>query len=199
MPAIPRSDAKENDGETSPQWVTEPSPSAATAAGKALNITAFEPSPAEEREIMQSNARRVETFTVKKWPGKLSKSSTTNPQRMAEIGWYCTGPKTAKCYACFKVLEGWVPEDNPKTEHEKHCTDCPLSTISITDTSVLTWRQMIKLDLAIEWRRKKLIAQREWDKVVMLHQQQSDELKGLLAKLQKDTPIHDVTGQESYL
>ena len=36
---------------------------------------------------------------------------------MAQAGFYSSGtdaaPDSARCYVCFKELEGWEPHDNP--------------------------------------------------------------------------------------
>ena len=48
---------------------------------------------------------------------------------MAEAGFYFSGSisevDTAKCFMCYKVLDGWESTDDPWLEHKKHSPNCP--------------------------------------------------------------------------
>jgi len=47
---------------------------------------------------------------------------------MAEAGFFHApsdrDPDIARCFVCFKELEGWEPEDNPWAEHKSHSPKC---------------------------------------------------------------------------
>uniref|UniRef100_G3MSN8 Baculoviral IAP repeat-containing protein 5 n=1 Tax=Amblyomma maculatum TaxID=34609 RepID=G3MSN8_AMBMU len=55
------------------------------------------------------------------WP--LTGDCTCTPERMAEAGFYhCpteNEPDLARCYVCFKELDGWDPSDDPSKEHSR--------------------------------------------------------------------------------
>lgn len=55
------------------------------------------------------------------WP--LTGNCKCTPERMAEAGFYhCpteNEPDLARCYVCFKELDGWEPDDDPFKEHSR--------------------------------------------------------------------------------
>lgn len=55
------------------------------------------------------------------WP--LTGNCECTPERMAEAGFYhCpteNEPDLARCYVCFKELDGWEPDDDPFKEHSR--------------------------------------------------------------------------------
>ncbi|PUU83758.1 hypothetical protein B9Z19DRAFT_1071591 [Tuber borchii] len=58
-----------------------------------------------------------------KWPHERP-----SPQKLADAGFYFN-PSDAHldnvtCYLCDKDLDGWEPDDDPVSEHFKHCPDC---------------------------------------------------------------------------
>ncbi|GAU96116.1 hypothetical protein RvY_07605 [Ramazzottius varieornatus] len=168
--------------ESSP-WVSEGD---GNAQSDNLNVTLFDPCPEPERFQVRSYAKRLETFTTMKWKASLCKSKTCNPEKMAEIGWFCTGTDSAKCYACFKDLEGWVAKDNPKKEHEDHCPNCPLVVLGIDPRAELTIRQQLQLNTKIEFYRLRLIRTREWEKVQEKEEAQKKVLVEMQNKLKKE-------------
>ncbi|TPP66808.1 Baculoviral IAP repeat-containing protein 5 [Fasciola gigantica] len=73
---------------------------------------------------LASYEKRLETF--KNWPyGGRNKCS---PEKLAQSGFFHpmkTGSDVAQCFVCFKELEGWEPDDDPRKEHEQHSPSCP--------------------------------------------------------------------------
>ncbi|KAH7962405.1 baculoviral IAP repeat-containing protein 5 [Rhipicephalus sanguineus] len=59
------------------------------------------------------------------WP--LTGDCMCTPARMAAAGFYhCpteNEPDLARCYVCFKELDGWEPNDDPAKEHSRSA-DC---------------------------------------------------------------------------
>jgi len=70
-----------------------------------------------------SQEERMRSF--KYWPFKKGPCC---PEKMAEAGFYSLGSKSepdlAKCYVCFKELDGWEKDDDPWSEHKKHAPQC---------------------------------------------------------------------------
>lgn len=68
---------------------------------------------------MNSFENRLASFH--QWP--LTGNCTCTPERMAEAGFYhCpteNEPDLARCYVCFKELDGWDPSDDPSKEHSR--------------------------------------------------------------------------------
>ena len=47
---------------------------------------------------------RLRSFTERGWHRSLlARKSKCTPEKMALAGWFCTGKRSAKCYACVKV------------------------------------------------------------------------------------------------
>ena len=46
---------------------------------------------------------RRESFTHANWRMFFKGIGLVAPENMASYGWYCTGKRCVKCYACFKV------------------------------------------------------------------------------------------------
>ncbi|KAK8789236.1 baculoviral IAP repeat containing deterin [Amblyomma americanum] len=68
---------------------------------------------------MHSVENRLASFD--QWP--LTGDCMCTPERMAEAGfYYCpteNEPDLARCYVCFKELDGWDPSDDPSKEHSR--------------------------------------------------------------------------------
>uniref|UniRef100_A0A915IDP6 Uncharacterized protein n=1 Tax=Romanomermis culicivorax TaxID=13658 RepID=A0A915IDP6_ROMCU len=56
--------------------------------------------------------------SFKKWP--FSDKFRCNPKTLAEAGFYFVSSGCAKCFVCFKELEGWESDDDPWSEHRRH-------------------------------------------------------------------------------
>ncbi|XP_018352892.1 PREDICTED: baculoviral IAP repeat-containing protein 5 [Trachymyrmex septentrionalis] len=65
--------------------------------------------------------------TYGSWP--FNESNKCNAERMAAAGFYVVGdsnePDLVECFICSKQLDGWEPDDDPWSEHEKHQSSCP--------------------------------------------------------------------------
>ncbi|OWA52079.1 hypothetical protein BV898_16542 [Hypsibius exemplaris] len=105
--------------------------------------------------------RRVATFKDQKWTKALTKCALTTPRAMAAVGWYCTGPDSVKCFACEKEMEEWDVTDDPVEVHASHCKDCPLNIHGGKSDEQMTWRERIRLDIAIEFHHKALLKRME--------------------------------------
>ncbi|XP_020618423.1 baculoviral IAP repeat-containing protein 5-like [Orbicella faveolata] len=75
---------------------------------------------------MNQFKNRLETF--KDWPFTEETGSSCTARKMAEAGFFHSSndrdPDIARCFVCFKELEGWEPEDNPLEEHRTHSPKC---------------------------------------------------------------------------
>uniref|UniRef100_A0A8D0EDF3 Survivin n=1 Tax=Salvator merianae TaxID=96440 RepID=A0A8D0EDF3_SALMN len=88
---------------------------------------------------------RLATFT--QWPFDSGCSCT--PDRMAEAGFiHCpseNAPDVAQCIICFKELEGWEPDDDPREEHQKHSPNCAFLALQ-KDISELSLQEFMRLN-----------------------------------------------------
>uniref|UniRef100_A0A8D0DKR1 Baculoviral IAP repeat-containing protein 5 n=1 Tax=Salvator merianae TaxID=96440 RepID=A0A8D0DKR1_SALMN len=88
---------------------------------------------------------RLATFS--QWP--FNSGCACTPIRMAEAGFiHCpseNAPDVAQCFMCFKELEGWEPEDDPREEHQKHSPNCAFLALQ-KDISELSVNEFMKLD-----------------------------------------------------
>ena len=91
------------------------------------------------RELnMCSEEERLKTF--KNWAFKSDANCSAN--NMASAGFYCVGTEQevdlAKCYVCFKEIDGFEEDDDPKTYHYRHCQFYQLNNRSCEMTVVET-------------------------------------------------------------
>ncbi|XP_074605814.1 baculoviral IAP repeat-containing protein 5-like [Acropora palmata] len=76
------------------------------------------------------NMNRLENrlATFQDWPFTEETGSSCTATKMAEAGFYHSpndrDPDIARCFVCFKELEGWEPDDNPWEEHKSHSAKC---------------------------------------------------------------------------
>ncbi|KAH6938621.1 hypothetical protein HPB50_011201 [Hyalomma asiaticum] len=101
---------------------------------------------AQTDEHMNLIENRIASF--EHWP--LTGDCMCTPARMAEAGFYhCpteNEPDLARCYVCFKELDGWEPSDDPFKEHSRS-TDCAfvrLGKKKIADLTVLDFLSLEK-------------------------------------------------------
>ncbi|KAH9370427.1 hypothetical protein HPB48_008685 [Haemaphysalis longicornis] len=68
---------------------------------------------------MDLQENRLASFA--QWP--LTGNCKCTPEKMAEAGFYhCpteNEPDLARCYVCFKEMDGWAPDDDPVEEHSR--------------------------------------------------------------------------------
>ncbi|KAH9372373.1 hypothetical protein HPB48_021709 [Haemaphysalis longicornis] len=68
---------------------------------------------------MDLQENRLASFA--QWP--LTGNCKCTPEKMAEAGFYhCPSenePDLARCYVCFKEMDGWAPDDDPVEEHSR--------------------------------------------------------------------------------
>ncbi|KAJ1527985.1 hypothetical protein ONE63_007913 [Megalurothrips usitatus] len=106
-------------------------------------------------EWASSPEERLKSF--KHWPFKQGPCS---PDKMAEAGFYAIGKKSepdlAKCYVCFKELDGWERDDDPWLEHEKHAAQCPFVLLK-KKPSELTAKEILTLE--VERSKKFMVLQ----------------------------------------
>ncbi|OQV15404.1 hypothetical protein BV898_10414 [Hypsibius exemplaris] len=156
------------------------------------HLDKFDPCVSFDSKSVLNFRQRLDTFTTKKWKSTLNKSATCNPAKMA-VNWFCCGPSSARCFACFKELEGWEPTDDPQHEHTKHCPNCPLVKLNLLPGGLasLSWRQQTRLDIAIEFARKRVMAERAWTDAVEASVKMRDELVLLKDSCSSKLPLDD--------
>ncbi|NXE77368.1 BIRC5 protein, partial [Cochlearius cochlearius] len=85
--------------------------------------------------------------TFPNWP--FTEGCACTPERMAAAGFvHCpseNSPDVARCFFCFKELEGWEPDDDPLEEHKKHSAGCAFLSLR-KDPTKLTLQEFLKLD-----------------------------------------------------
>ena len=90
-------------------------------------------------------------------------------------------------FVFFKELEGWAPTDDPEAEHSSHCGHCPLIKYNLisptTGLSNLTLRQQIRLDVAIEFERKRTMTRELWGEAVEAFEEMHETLSGKIDDL----------------
>ncbi|NXY85748.1 BIRC5 protein, partial [Alcedo cyanopectus] len=85
--------------------------------------------------------------TFRNWP--FTEDCACTPERMAAAGFvHCPSencPDVARCFFCFKELEGWEPDDDPLEEHKKHSAGCAFLSLQ-KDPTELTLQEFLRLD-----------------------------------------------------
>ncbi|XP_033214216.1 baculoviral IAP repeat-containing protein 5 [Belonocnema kinseyi] len=98
---------------------------------------------------------RLETF--ENWPFQ-SGDNECNPERMAAAGFYCVGskeePDLVECFICSKQLDGWDPDDDPWSEHEKHQPSCAF--VNLNKQEEASWTLDDLYHLLLETAKKSL-------------------------------------------
>ncbi|EDO32646.1 predicted protein [Nematostella vectensis] len=95
---------------------------------------------------MNMEKKRLETF--KDWPFNHMDCKCT-AEKMAAAGFYhCEtddDPDVARCFVCFKELDGWEPEDDPWQEHKKHSPKCEFVKLNKSSNEI-TVQQFLELE-----------------------------------------------------
>ncbi|KAL4239533.1 Baculoviral IAP repeat-containing protein 5 [Mactra antiquata] len=98
---------------------------------------------------------RKKTFSD--WP--FDGDNSCNPAALAAAGFYHIPtneePDAARCFCCFKELDGWEPDDNPWSEHKRHSPDCAFLSLN-KQVQDLTVTEFLKLECERqknEWRK----------------------------------------------
>ncbi|KAL3877777.1 hypothetical protein ACJMK2_035430 [Sinanodonta woodiana] len=96
---------------------------------------------------MHFESKRLKTF--EKWP--FDQTCSCNPERMAKAGFFHIPteqePDGVCCFLCFKELDGWEPDDDPWTEHNKHSPKCPFLKLNGKPVESLTVEEFIRLEI----------------------------------------------------
>ncbi|KAM0683508.1 hypothetical protein MDAP_001077 [Mitosporidium daphniae] len=73
---------------------------------------------------MNTYEKRLESFTLNRWPLDDSPDQKYSVELFAAAGFYFSPtqshPDATSCYCCAKDLDGWEPEDDPWMAHIKH-------------------------------------------------------------------------------
>ncbi|GAU92279.1 hypothetical protein RvY_04379 [Ramazzottius varieornatus] len=127
---------------------------------------------------------RIQSFTDKSWHRSLlTRKSKCTPEKMAVAGWFCTGKRSAMCYACLKEMDEWEDSDDPILIHAKRCQQCPLEFLRPKPYGVMTIRELIRLNVVIEYFHKKKALEEEMDTVMEAFGAAKTELRGYLRDL----------------
>jgi len=75
--------------------------------------------------LMMSYQERLRSFTD--WPFTEAEGANCTAEKMAAAGFYLAPtddePDLARCFYCRRELDGWEPEDDPLSEHQRR--ECP--------------------------------------------------------------------------
>ncbi|XP_052767086.1 baculoviral IAP repeat-containing protein 5-like [Mya arenaria] len=89
---------------------------------------------------------RLKTFTSD-WP--FDEDSACNPTSLSDAGFYhipsSEAPDACRCFCCYKELDGWEPEDDPREEHKKHSGSCTFLSLK-KPVEQLTVQAFLKLE-----------------------------------------------------
>eukprot|EP00040_Diaphanoeca_grandis_P000530 m.15707 g.15707 ORF g.15707 m.15707 type:complete len:289 (+) comp10708_c0_seq1:104-970(+) len=92
------------------------------------------------KKIFWSEEGRFESF--KNWP--LPDDSECTPAKLASAGFYSTASAESEdnvsCFMCGKNLDGWEHDDDPMSEHSKHCPTCPFMNLHLEENRVKTFK-----------------------------------------------------------
>lgn len=113
------------------------------------------------------------------WP--LTEDCKCTPEKMAEAGFYhCpteNEPDLARCFVCFKELDGWEPDDDPFKEHSRS-TGCAFVQLGKKD------HEMTRLDyVKLQCERAKNRARKLYEVLEMKVQSAERKVKCELDKL----------------
>nr|XP_002733289.1 PREDICTED: baculoviral IAP repeat-containing protein 5-like [Saccoglossus kowalevskii] len=101
---------------------------------------------------MNMEASRLASF--KEWP--FDSDCQCTPKKMAAAGFFhCPTdqePDLAKCFMCFKELDGWEPDDDPWEEHLSHSGQCPFLSKKKKEDD-LTMAEFLKLESSRQTNR----------------------------------------------
>nr|CAB3225653.1 baculoviral IAP repeat-containing protein 5-like [Phallusia mammillata] len=90
---------------------------------------------------------RLTTFAG--WPYTEQDGAKCTAENLANAGFYRphaeSEPDLARCFMCFKDLEGWEPEDIPEQEHSKRCPNCPFILQRVKDVQNMQIENFVRL------------------------------------------------------
>ncbi|KAK7111453.1 hypothetical protein V1264_011080 [Littorina saxatilis] len=94
---------------------------------------------------MHFRQERLKSF--KDWPFE---DANCNAEKLADAGFYHIpsdqSPDATRCFACYKELDGWEPEDDPWSEHKKHSAQCPFLKFGVP-VEELSVQELLKLEI----------------------------------------------------
>lgn len=128
---------------------------------------------------MDKLKNRLASFA--QWP--LTGNCKCTPERMAEAGfYYCpteNEPDLARCYVCFKELDGWAPDDDPFKEHSRS-TDCAFVQLGKKE------HEMTRLDfLKLQRERTANRARKLYEALEAQHESAKRKVKNELDKVRR--------------
>ncbi|XP_031575287.1 baculoviral IAP repeat-containing protein 5-like [Actinia tenebrosa] len=108
---------------------------------------------------MNREQNRKATFI--EWPFNDENCNCTS-EKMAAAGFYhCPTDRDqdiARCFVCFKELEGWEPEDDPWKEHKSHSPKCEFLALNKREED-MTVEEFLDLETKGQNNRVKKIAE----------------------------------------
>ncbi|XP_036409506.1 baculoviral IAP repeat-containing protein 5.2-like [Megalops cyprinoides] len=135
----------------------------------------------EEHIKMYFYENRLKTYSG--WP--FEEGCACTPDNMAKAGFIHTpsenGPDVARCFFCYKELEGWEPEDDPVQEHKAHSPSCGFILLrkSVND---LTVEEILKL----QKERQKFLIKKTCNQVIEKFEQAAKSRRGDMVKTALD-------------
>ncbi|KYN00907.1 Baculoviral IAP repeat-containing protein 5, partial [Cyphomyrmex costatus] len=118
--------------------------------------------------------------TYNSWPFK--ESDKCNAERMAAAGFYVVGdsnePDLVECFICNKQLDGWEPDDDPWSEHEKHQSSCAFVKLNKQDEKEWTVDELY--DLYKKYKTKEYMDEVQRSIITL-----KDEVEQLMDELSK--------------
>ncbi|XP_025081469.1 baculoviral IAP repeat-containing protein 5-like [Pomacea canaliculata] len=95
--------------------------------------------------FMHFKDHRLKTF--KNWPFE---DGSCCAEKLADAGFYHIAtdqsPDATRCFACYKELDGWEPNDDPWHEHKKHSPSCAFLKMGMA-VEEMTVQELMKLEI----------------------------------------------------
>ncbi|KXJ23670.1 baculoviral IAP repeat-containing protein 5 [Exaiptasia diaphana] len=109
------------------------------------------------------NIEKNRRATFVDWPFDEDDGSKCTSDKMAEAGFYHSptdrDPDVARCFVCFKELEGWEPEDDPWQEHKKHSPRCTFLLTKNKNSEDITIEEFLDIEVKRQENRVNKILQ----------------------------------------
>ena len=80
-------------------------------------------------------------------------------------------------------MEDWEEDDDPMLIHEQRCRQCPLTVLKPKPKGEMTLRELIRLNVAIEYFQKRKVVQEESDTVLEAYRLTKMDLRARMQDL----------------
>ena len=97
--------------------------------------------------------------------------------------WHLFSLPPARCFVCFKELDGWEPDDDPMKEHKSHSAKCAF--LKLKNPNNLTVKQFLELEKTRQINKVKLQAKQDLDEFKLKAGEARAEMQNIVEKWNK--------------